>query len=73
MPGLIFRSFSNLPEWTLSTIAKGFLAAESSDGVIEAMESDDGLVIAVQWHPERDFTGPLILQGLISKFFEETV
>ncbi|MCD4700712.1 MAG: gamma-glutamyl-gamma-aminobutyrate hydrolase family protein [Candidatus Aegiribacteria sp.] len=51
-------------------IPEGFhQAAKSSDGVIEAIESDDGLVIAVQWHPERDFTGSLILQGLVSRFF----
>lgn len=54
-------------------IPEGFyLAAKSSDGVIEAMESDDGLVVAVQWHPERDFTGPLILQDMISRFFGGT-
>lgn len=35
-------------------------AARSSDGVLEAMVSLDGLVTAVQWHPERDGTcGPL--------------
>jgi len=54
-------------------IPEGFRqAAKTSDGVIEAMESNDGLVISVQWHPERDFTGPLILQGLISRFFGGT-
>ena len=57
----------------IAGIPKGYRhAAESSDCVIEAMESDDGLVIAVQWHPERDFTGPLILQSMISRFFGET-
>lgn len=35
-------------------------AARSRDGVLEAMVSLDGLVTAVQWHPERDGTcGPL--------------
>jgi len=29
------------------------VAARSADGVIEAIESDDGRVIAVQFHPER--------------------
>ncbi|NOQ23381.1 MAG: hypothetical protein GQ565_12150 [Candidatus Aegiribacteria sp.] len=54
-------------------IPKGYhQAAKSKDGVIEAMESDDGLVIAVQWHPERDFTGPLILHSMISRFFGDT-
>ncbi len=56
----------------IAGIPKGYShAAESSDGVIEAMESDDGLVIAVQWHPERDFTGPIILNGLIARFFRD--
>ena len=56
----------------IAGIPKGYhRAAESSDGVIEAMESDDGLVVAVQWHPERDFTGPLILQNLIARFFSD--
>ena len=58
---------------SIAGIPKGFRrAAESQDGVIEAMESDDGLVVAVQWHPERDFTGPLILQNLIARFFRDS-
>ncbi len=57
----------------IAGIPKGYhCASESSDGVIEAMESDDGLVIAVQWHPERDYTGPLILNYMISRFLGET-
>jgi len=35
----------------------------SVDGVIEAIESADGLVTAVQWHPERDSTGPALAGG----------
>lgn len=27
--------------------------AKASDGIIEALESPDGLICAVQWHPER--------------------
>ena len=30
------------------------LAATTSDGCVEAMESEDGRAIAVQWHPEVD-------------------
>jgi putative glutamine amidotransferase len=30
------------------------LAATTSDGCVEAMESEDGRTIAVQWHPEVD-------------------
>lgn len=51
----------------ITNVPDGFrLAAQSSDGVIEAIESDDGGVVAVQWHPERDFTGPLILKSMLS-------
>lgn len=28
------------------------IAARAADGVVEAIESDDGLIVAVQWHPE---------------------
>ncbi|MCK4671265.1 MAG: gamma-glutamyl-gamma-aminobutyrate hydrolase family protein [Candidatus Aegiribacteria sp.] len=59
---------SSFHHQTISRIPDGFrLAAKSSDGVIEAIESDDGGVLAVQWHPERDFTGPLILNGMFSR------
>jgi len=43
------------------------LTASSSDGVIEAIESDDGEVVAVQWHPERDFTGPILIDALLAQ------
>lgn len=49
-------------------VPEGFhAAARSSDGVIEAMESDDGDVVAVQWHPERNFTGPVLLQRMLDR------
>ncbi|MFO8183480.1 MAG: gamma-glutamyl-gamma-aminobutyrate hydrolase family protein [Candidatus Aegiribacteria sp.] len=52
----------------VSDVPGGFrVAARSSDGVIEAMESDDGGVVAVQWHPERDFTGPVLLRGMLDR------
>ncbi|MCD4847952.1 MAG: gamma-glutamyl-gamma-aminobutyrate hydrolase family protein [Candidatus Aegiribacteria sp.] len=52
----------------ISRMPEGFLlAAQSSDDIIEAIESDDGGVLAVQWHPERDFTGPLILNAMLSR------
>ncbi|WP_139490403.1 gamma-glutamyl-gamma-aminobutyrate hydrolase family protein [Brevibacillus dissolubilis] len=39
---------------SVKDIAPGFrITAISADGVIEAMESDDGQIIGVQWHPER--------------------
>lgn len=34
-------------------VAKGFTAtAAAPDGVVEAIESDNGQILAVQWHPE---------------------
>lgn len=34
-------------------VAQGFVvSAKSSDGLIEAIETEDGMVIGVQWHPE---------------------
>lgn len=58
---------SSFHHQTISRVPDGFrLAAQSSDGVIEAIESDDGGVVAVQWHPERDLTGPLILSAMLS-------
>lgn len=34
-------------------LAPGFVAVgQTQDGVLEAMESEDGLMLAVQWHPE---------------------
>lgn len=33
---------------------RGFrVAARAPDGVVEAVESEDGVVLGVQWHPER--------------------
>lgn len=59
---------SSFHHQTISSVPNGFrLAAQSSDGVIEAIESDDGGVVAVQWHPERDFTGQLILNAMLSR------
>jgi putative glutamine amidotransferase len=28
------------------------VSAKASDGVVEGLETPDGLIIAVQWHPE---------------------
>ncbi len=50
----------------IEQVPPGFLlSAESSDGCIEAIQSKDGLVLGVQWHPERDATGKPILEDLI--------
>lgn len=56
---------SSFHHQALCRVPDGFRpAAFAADGVIEAVESDDGRVVAVQWHPERDLTGPVILRGM---------
>lgn len=48
----------------IESVPAGFQwTACSPDGVTEAIESSDGLVTAVQWHPERDSTGPALAGG----------
>ena len=38
----------------VQTVGKGLrVGARSDDGLIEAVESEDGAVLGVQWHPER--------------------
>jgi putative glutamine amidotransferase len=61
-------SVSSFHHQAAAFVPEGFrLAASSSDGVIEAIESKDGSVVAVQWHPERDYTGTLILDALLAR------
>lgn len=50
----------------IEEVPPGFLlSAQSSDGCIEAIQSKNGQVHGVQWHPERDSTGKSILEALI--------
>jgi putative glutamine amidotransferase len=47
------RGVNSLHHQTLLTIGRGLSAtAVAPDGVVEAVESDDGNLLAVQWHPE---------------------
>jgi len=49
-------------------VPDGFrLGASAPDGVIEAIESTEGGVVAVQWHPERDYTGIPILDAMVPR------
>ncbi len=41
------------------------VTATSEDGLIEAIESTDGRVMGVQWHPERDSTGEPIISAVM--------
>ena len=57
---------SSFHHQVLEEVPPGFvISAESSDGLIEAIESLDGRVIGVQWHPERDSTGVPILEYML--------
>lgn len=50
------RATNSIHHQAITSAPPGFSAtAWASDGVIEAIESDDGRVIAVQWHPEKMF------------------
>lgn len=46
------------------------VAGKSSDGLIEAIESQDGLQIGVQWHPERMLSYDEIAKRIIRNFIE---
>lgn len=62
---------SSFHHQSLAMSPAGFhVAAQSPDGVIEAIESLDGRVIGVQWHPERDCTG-LGIAALVRGIAEE--
>ena len=57
---------SSFHHQAIEEVPPGYLlSAKSCDGCIEAIQSEDGLVIGVQWHPERDSTGKPILEAMI--------
>lgn len=46
-------SVNSLHHQTVDRVGPGLqVAARSDDGAVEGLESDDGVVLAVQWHPE---------------------
>ncbi len=50
-------------------VAPGFrVTATSADGVIEAIESDNGLIVGVQWHPERMWSHDANMLQLVRSF-----
>lgn len=53
----------------IATLGKGLIASgKAPDGVIEAIETEDGTFIGVQFHPERmDSNGGLLFQDLVQK------
>ena len=47
------RSVNSLHHQTVDRVGAGFrVTARAEDGTIEGLESEDGSVVAVQWHPE---------------------
>lgn len=60
------REVSSFHHQAIDSVPPGFSKiAETSDGLIEAIESDDRLVMGVQWHPELDDTGGAILGHML--------
>ncbi len=65
------RHVSSFHHQAVCDLPDGFVAAGySSDGVLEAMESTDGMILAVQWHPERDSTGSDIFGAVLRRMSE---
>lgn len=48
------------------------ISASADDNITEALESEDGLVLAVQWHPElqKDYISKSLFQYFINKSVE---
>jgi putative glutamine amidotransferase len=56
------RSVSTYHHQAVRGVPAGYaVSARAADGILEGMESADGRILAVQWHPERDGTGPAIM------------
>lgn len=53
-------------------VAPGFVATGSAaDGVIEAIESEDGLHVGLQWHPERMWSHDSDMLKIAAAFVEK--
>lgn len=47
------RQVNSLHHQAVDRVGRGYcVTARSPDGTVEGLESDDGTVVAVQWHPE---------------------
>jgi putative glutamine amidotransferase len=44
----------------------------TEDGIVEAVESDEGWLVGVQWHPEETAEGDPAQQGLFDALVEQT-
>jgi putative glutamine amidotransferase len=64
---------NSLHHQAVRELAPGLRAtAYSPDGIIEALESDDGLVVAVQSHPEELVGNQSWARALFTRFVERT-
>ncbi|MCP5029408.1 MAG: gamma-glutamyl-gamma-aminobutyrate hydrolase family protein [Actinomycetia bacterium] len=53
------RQVNSLHHQTVQELAPGLnITGRSDDGTVEGLESDDGCLVAVQWHPEMMRTRP---------------
>lgn len=56
----------------IKDVGKGFtVTAKASDGVIEAIEHENGLWLGVQWHPEQMTAGGGIMNALFRDLVEK--
>lgn len=46
------------------------IVGSTNDGIPEALESEDGLVYAVQWHPEDLYADYPVFKGLFTRLIE---
>lgn len=56
---------NTLHHQSVKALGKGLaITARTEDGVVEAFESPDGLIMAVQWHPEDHLTTAPVMNRL---------
>ena len=54
---------------SVKELGKGLRAsAYANDGVIEAIEDQDGLMVGVQWHPEFSYQSDPVAMRLFEAF-----
>ncbi|WP_423816854.1 gamma-glutamyl-gamma-aminobutyrate hydrolase family protein [Ruminococcus callidus] len=46
------------------------MVGSTNDGIPEALESEDGLVFAVQWHPEELYNDYPVFKGLFTRLID---
>jgi putative glutamine amidotransferase len=64
-------SVNSLHHQSVKDVAPGLrVTAHSPDGVVEGVESEDGMVVAVQCHPEELIDGPGWALSLLRRFVE---